>query len=95
MNISKFSSFTAYELTPQEERAAFTYNDAQLAGIQNTLSAAAEELIKIPLGEDDMTIQAIKRRSYLQGQIEVLRYLLVTHDTFNSPVKTPEEGDKE
>lgn len=95
MKVSTLSSFTAYDLTPIEERSAYTYNDAQLAGIQNVLSSAAEELVKIPLSEDDSTIPAIKRRSYLQGQVEALKYLLSLHDSLNSQVNNQsEEGDE-
>lgn len=93
MKISALSSFVAYDLTAIEERSAYTYNEAQLAGIQNVLAGAAEELLKVPLEEDDTSVPGIKRRAYLQGQISALKYLLSLHDGFNSPEQTQKEGD--
>jgi hypothetical protein len=93
MKASTLSSFVAYDLTPVEEKSAYTYNEAQLAGIQNVLAGAAEELVKAPLDEDDTSVPGIKRRAYLQGQISAMKYLLSLHDGFNSPVETQEEGD--
>lgn len=95
MKASDLSSFIAYDLTAIEEKSAYTYNEAQLAGIQNVLSGAAEELVKAPLDEDDTSIPGIKRRAYLQGQIAALKYLLSLHDSFNSPVETQAEGDQQ
>lgn len=80
MQIAKLSSFISYELTQAEHNAAYTYNEAQLAGIQNQLAAAAEDLLKAQLSEDDTSVEAIKKRAYTQGMLYAYKYLLSLHD---------------
>lgn len=94
MRIAKLSSFVSYDLTEVEQRSAYTYNEAQLAGIQNQLAAAAEELLRAPVEVDDTSIEGIKKRAYLQGQIALAKFLLELHDSFNSP-ETPTEGTEQ
>jgi hypothetical protein len=95
VELAKFSSFIAYELTEVEYRAAYTYNEAQIAGIQNQLAAAAEEFLNLPLDEDDTDIKSIKRRSYLQGQISICKYLLSLHDAVRASSLESQEGNNQ
>ena len=81
MQLSKLSTFVSYDLEPNEQRAAYTFNSAQLAGIQNLIAAAAEELMVARLGEDDLSVDSIKRSAYLQGQIALGKHLLELHDS--------------
>lgn len=92
MHIAKFSSFVSFELTPVEHISAYTYNEAQLAGIQNQLAAAAEDFLKLSLSEDDTSISSIKKRAYTQGMINAYKYLLSMHDSVTTPTK---EGSQE
>lgn len=77
------SSFLAFELEPHEQKQAYTFSALQAIGIQNLIADAAEEALAIQLNSDDLTIEMLKRRSYLQGQIAILRHLLKLHDEFN------------
>lgn len=84
MHQLKVNSFARVDLTPEEERQAYSFTQLQLAGIQNLISEAAEDLLRQPLDEDDITIPSIKRRAFLRGQIAVLRHLQALHDNLNS-----------
>lgn len=81
------SSFIAYELDGNEQLQAYTYSVAQRAGIQNLIAAAAEEALAIQLSQDELTVEAIKRRSYLQGQIDILQHLLKLHTEISAASK--------
>lgn len=78
------SAFVTYNFEPLELSAAYTYSDLQLAGIQNQIASAAEEVLKIPLDVDDSEVVHAKRRAYMQGQIDALKHLLSMHRAFNS-----------
>lgn len=84
MTPSTTSSFLTYSLEALELQSAYTYSDLQMAGIQNQIAAAAEEILKIPLDVDDSAVQHAKRRAYLQGQIDALKHLLSLHTAFTS-----------
>ena len=81
MELSIKSSFVAFELTEAEQKAAYTFTHFQVAGIKNLISAAAEELVTIPLTEDFTEVPAMKRVAFLQGQIEILKYILSLNET--------------
>lgn len=83
MQLNSNSSFVSYELTPSEQVGAYSFTGLQKAGLQNLLSAAAEEYLSKPLDEDDTSIQAIKRKAYLQGQIAILKHLLELSDNLS------------
>lgn len=87
MNPSLSSSFLSFDLEPNELKAAYTYSALQAVGIKNLIAAAAEEVMKIQLGSDDLTTEMLKRRSYLQGQVHILQYLLQLHDDVNAPTQ--------
>jgi hypothetical protein len=93
MELSALSSFIAYNLTEVEHRSAYTYNEAQIVGIQNQIAAAAEEFMRINLDEDDTSLTAVKRKAYLKGQIAALKYLLSLHDTFNTTIVPSDTGN--
>lgn len=75
----KTNMFTSYDLTPEEEKAAYTFSMLQLAGIQNVISAVAMDLAAPPLEVDDHNIVEIKRRAMLRGEIEALQRLIDNH----------------
>lgn len=85
---SNLSSFICYELDPTEEAHAYTYTHLQIAGIQNQIAAAAEEMLRTPLDLDETSIEAIKKRSYLKGQIVALKHLLALHDSTTQTSQT-------
>jgi lipopolysaccharide export system protein LptA len=80
MKPSKMSSFIAFDLLPEEELQAFTYNDLQVAGIQNLISAAAEEIVSVALEADQLSLDAQKKLAYTKGQIDILKTLLARAD---------------
>lgn len=82
---STASAFISYELEPLELQSAYTFSAVQLAGIQNLIAQAAEEVLQIPLDVIDTSIPDIKKRAYLQGQIYILRHLLSLNATFSAP----------
>lgn len=84
MQINNNSTFVSYELTPAEQVGAYTFTGLQKAGLQNLLSAAAEEYLSKPLDEDDTSIPAIKRKAYLQGQIAILKHLLQLNESLST-----------
>lgn len=79
MNVSLLSSFTAFELTPEEELAGLTFNEAQRAVIQNHISAAAEDILRLTLAAEPTAERNIEI-AYAQGQIGALKYLLDSAD---------------
>lgn len=85
MIVNSRSTFIAYELTDAETKSAYTYNEAQRAGIQNQIALDAEEILRIPLDVDDTDVADIKRRAFLRGKIAFGKYLLELHDSFNQP----------
>ncbi|MNZ92636.1 hypothetical protein D3C78_1116680 [compost metagenome] len=84
MTPSLMSSFLAFELEPAEEVQAYTFSALQAIGIKNLIAAAAEEIVAIQLSADEFTTEMLKRRSYLQGQVAILKHLLERHDEISS-----------
>lgn len=74
------SSFISFELTTDEEREAFKYNDNQVAGIQNYIAAAAEELVQALITNDRNSLEEQVRLAYTKGQIDILKTLLARSD---------------
>lgn len=91
MNIAPLSSFIAYELTPEEEIQAFTYSDMQTAGIQNLISAAAEEIVSVALTEDQLSLESQKKLAYTKGQIEILKLILARADILREQQKESQQ----
>jgi hypothetical protein len=80
MKAAKLSSFHCFELTTEEEIQAYTYNDCQVAGIQNLIAAAAEEIVSVALEADQLSLEAQKKLAYTKGQIDILKTLLARAD---------------
>lgn len=80
MKANILSSFVSFELTGEEEAAAYEYNDCQIAGIQNLIAGYAEELIKVVLETDEFSLDGAKKLAYTKGSIDALKYLLSAAD---------------
>lgn len=95
MQISRVSSFTAYELTPQEEQSGYNFNEANRAVIQNLLSAAAEDFLAVGLkGEGNELILSMDEKlrvAELRGQVNILKYLLEAADTIKQEVEAAQD----
>lgn len=76
MKLSEMSSFVSFDLNPEEELAAYTFTEVQRAGLQNTLSAAAEELLLIRLDERLGSEEERIKAAYTRGQIDTCKFLL-------------------
>ncbi len=89
MQVSRASSFTAYDLTEQEQRSGYTFNEANRAVIQNLISAAAEDFVAVGMGctTEILTLEERLRIAKLQGQVEILKYLLQAADTIKEEVE--------
>lgn len=81
MKVAELSSFISFELTREEEGYAYEYNECQMAGIQNELASCAEELIKVVMETDELSLEGAKKLAYTKGKIDILRYLLAMGDT--------------
>lgn len=69
------SSFTRYQLTPEEQQSGQILTTQNYYVIQNLICEAAEE--KIALTYDPSNPHAfVAREAELQGQIGILKYLL-------------------
>ena len=79
MKVASNSIFTKYELTEDEVLNAHIYTDLQVAGIQNLLADAAEDLVNIPLDVDDSSVDGKNKRAFTQGMVQAYKYLLETH----------------
>ena len=80
MNPAQLSSFISFDLNAEEELLAYEFSDVQIAGIQNLLAAAAEDLIKVALEAADLSLEGAKKLAYTKGQVDSLRHLLVMAD---------------
>ncbi|MCY1444965.1 hypothetical protein D3C87_725660 [compost metagenome] len=91
MQISKLSSFTAYELTEQESLQGYTFNEANRAVIQNLISVAAEEFLAVGLrGEGTELILSLDEKlrvAELRGGINQLKYLLETGEVIREQIE--------
>lgn len=81
MKADIMSSFLSFELTPEEELAAYEFNDCQMAGIQNQLAGYAEDLLKVVHETDDLSLVGAKKLAYTKGAIDALKHLLAMADT--------------
>lgn len=91
MIASIMSSFISFDLNKEEELLAYSFNDCQIAGIQNLLSSAAEEIIKVVMETDELSLEGAKKLAYTKGQIDILKYLLAMADSIKEQRK--EEAD--
>lgn len=93
MKANILSSFVSFELTPEEELAAFAYNDCQIAGIQNYLASHAEDLLKVTLEVDELSLDDIKKRAYTKGCIDTAKHFLAMADTIKFEREAAERAD--
>ena len=76
MKADILSSFIKFELSPEEEKIAFKYSDEQIAGIQNYIADAAEDLVENLITKDRNTLEEQVKLAYTKGQIDILKVLL-------------------
>jgi len=69
------NKFAQWELTPLETKVACQFNELQIALIQNEIARAALEKLALTFDVTNPLLFA-QQEAELQGQIEVLEYLL-------------------
>ena len=89
------SSFIAFVLTSEEEVQAYEYTDLQIAGIQNLISAAAEEILRETLTEDQLSLEAQKKLAYTKGQIDILKCLLARADVVRDSLQNKQDAKEQ
>lgn len=94
MKATIMSSFIAFELSPEEEIAAYTFNDCQIAGIQNMISSYAEDILRVSVDLDELSVAAQKQLAYTKGQIAALKYLLDRADVIAEAKKAEESSQQ-
>lgn len=87
MKVAQFSSFISFELNMDEELLAYEYSDLQMAGLQNELASCAEELIKVVMETDELSLEGAKKLAYTKGKIDILKYLLANGDAIKEQRK--------
>lgn len=70
------SSFFSFQLTPEQEVEGYTFNELNMAVIQNLISASAEDIIRIRLDGKMLTQEEEVKLATEAGKIEILKYLL-------------------
>lgn len=95
MIVDMKSSFVAFSLTLQEEVDAYTYNDQQIAGIQNLIAAGAEEIVSVALTEDQLSLEAQKKLAYTKGQIDILKLLLSRADVVREAQEAAQQNQED
>lgn len=90
MKASILSSFISFELTQEEETAAYTFNDCQIAGIQNMIAAYAEDILRVSVDMDELSVEAQKKLAYTKGNIASLKFLLDRADVLAEARKEEE-----
>lgn len=74
-------TFKRFEfLTENEQFAASTFTEAQLAGLQNKLSANMQLKINAAAPDFPTTEDYMRNQEYLRGAIEALDLLFAEHD---------------
>lgn len=91
MKAAAMSSFISFELSPQEEIEAYKYNDCQIAGIQNLIAAAAEEIVSISINSDQLSLEEQKKLAYTKGQIAILKTLLSRADVIKEAIEAAQQ----
>lgn len=76
LKLNGASSFASFELTAQQELEGFTFNELNIAVIQNLISDAAEELLEIRLDGKLRTVEEETKLAFTSGQISILKFLL-------------------
>lgn len=76
------NKFTQWELTAVEFKYASSFNDLQRKFIQNEIARAALEKVALTYDAQNPLLFA-QREAELQGQIEILEYLLSQQSEVN------------
>lgn len=80
-------SFSRYHLSETENNQGGSFNDYQLAYLQNLIADCAEEKLNLKYDpEKPHTFQ--QREAELTGQIGILRYLIQTSEEYTRAVTT-------
>jgi tRNA G18 (ribose-2'-O)-methylase SpoU len=77
--IDPTSTFLKYELNDDEKRIAHLFTQENIYGIKNLIAQAAEEKITLKF-DPDKVMAFVQREAELQGQINILNYLLQLHE---------------
>ena len=85
------SSFISFDLTPEEEREGYKFNDCQVAVIQNLLAACAEDLVKVLLTNDRNSLEEQVKLAYTKGQIDGYKCLLARSESMAEELAAAEE----
>lgn len=81
------NEFTSYAFDSQaEELSAKVFNTQQIQNLCNHRAIAAKELLDAKYDEHNPSL-FIQRRSYLQGQIELIALILAEHDAATDQLK--------
>jgi hypothetical protein len=89
------SSFIAFQLTPEEERQAFKFNDLQVAAIQNLIASNAEDLVNVLLTNDRNSLEEQVKLAHTKGQIEILKYLLARSEVLAEEAEAEEQAKRD
>lgn len=79
MSHPKANSFTSYELSEDEQRAAHTLSSLNISFIQNLRAAVAEEKLALEFTPNDLNT-FLQREAHLKGQLDVLNYILACNE---------------
>jgi hypothetical protein len=85
------SSFISFELTPEEEREGYKFNDNQIAVIQNLIAACAEDLVKVLITSDRNSLEEQVKLAYTKGQIDGYKCLLARSESMAEEAAAAEE----
>lgn len=87
MAMPRPTSFSAWDLTQEEELAGSRLTELQVKKIQNEISTIAHSKLALSFDPNN-TLKFAQEEAYLKGQLEVLEYLLQQHEAasqFNQP----------
>lgn len=74
------NSFTSYSFTYEEEVAACTFTDLQVARLRNEVAIAANELLNNRFEPTDVQ-GFLQKEAYARGKKDILEYLIIAHET--------------
>ena len=81
------NSFTSYIMTEQEALTASSFTNLQIQYLQNLLSVAAEEKLRLKFDHNDPTEYA-KQVAYKQAEIDTYTYLIEASAASQNMIQT-------
>lgn len=78
------TEFTLYKLSPDAEREAYTYNNAQLAALSNEVTMLSQRKLALKYDPSNPNV-FLQQEAFITGQIASLKFLLDTHAAYNTP----------